>query len=270
METQTSYFSYRIKYFYVFLYCSLAIDLSASENKMTENYLMSCLKCDTLPTIIKPVKPSFPGGREALLDYLGSNMSYPEIAKKHKIEGQVLVKFMIKKDGSITDAFITRGIGGGCDEEALRVVKNMPKWNPGLNNNVPVDALFTMPLTFKLDTEPSQPTELNSSSSTEKNEYEKPTFIGGDKALFQYIGENVRYPRDALKNKIEGKVIVEFVVKKDGSIANPKIKRGIDVDCDREALRVIKYMPKWNPGTVNGEPVDTPYYMPVSFTLERP
>jgi periplasmic protein TonB len=125
-----------------------------------------------------------------------------------------------------------------------------------------------MPLSFKLDTEPSQTTESNSSTLTEKNEYEKPTFIGSDKAMFQYIGENVRYPRDAVMNKIEGRAIVEFVVKKDGSIANPKIKIGIDADCDREALRVIKYMPKWNPDTVNGEPVDTPYYIPVSFKLE--
>jgi TonB family protein len=118
------------------------MQLSASENKMVENHLTSLLERDSLPTKSKTIKPSFPGGREALLDYLSANMTYPEIAKKHKIEGQVLVKFMIQEDGSITDAFIARGIGGGCDEEALRVVRNMPKWNPGLNNNIPVDAFI--------------------------------------------------------------------------------------------------------------------------------
>jgi TonB family protein len=102
-----------------------------------------------------------------------------------------------------------------------------------------------------------------------QNEYVKPTFIGGDKELFRFLGENIIYPKKALKNKIEGRVVVEFIVKKDGSISNPKIIRSLYPECDLEALRVIKFMPNWNPGLIKGEPTDIAYTLPISFNIER-
>lgn len=96
------------------------------------------------------VDPEFPGGMEALIKYLSENIKYPEQAKKDKIQGKVYISFVVEKDGSVADAKVLRGIGGGCDEEALRVVNAMPKWTPGKMRNTPVRVQFNLPVVFKL------------------------------------------------------------------------------------------------------------------------
>ena len=96
------------------------------------------------------VDPVFPGGIEELYKYLATNITYPEQAKKEGVQGKVYVAFVVEKDGSITDAQVVRGIGGGCDEEALRVVNAMPKWTPGKQQGEAVRVHFTLPVNFKL------------------------------------------------------------------------------------------------------------------------
>lgn len=96
------------------------------------------------------VQPEFPGGMEALFKYLAENISYPEQAKKDGVQGRVFVRFIIEADGSVTGAKVLRGIGGGCDEEAMRVVEAMPKWKPGMQSGKPVRVQFNLPITFKL------------------------------------------------------------------------------------------------------------------------
>ena len=96
------------------------------------------------------VDPEFPGGMEALIKYLSENIKYPEQAKKDKIQGKVYISFVVEKDGSVAGAKVLRGIGGGCDEEALRVVNAMPKWTPGKQRNTPVRVQFNLPVVFKL------------------------------------------------------------------------------------------------------------------------
>ena len=93
---------------------------------------------------------SFPGGEEALYAYLNKNLQYPELARESNITGTVVIKFVVEKDGSITKASILREIGGGCGKEALRVVKNMPKWKPGKKEGHAVRSEFTLPVTFEL------------------------------------------------------------------------------------------------------------------------
>ena len=94
--------------------------------------------------------PEFPGGAEALYKYLVENIKYPEQAKNDGIQGRVYVTFVVEKDGSITGAKVLRGIGSGCDEEALRVVEAMPKWTPGKQLGEPVRVQFNLPIVFKL------------------------------------------------------------------------------------------------------------------------
>jgi TonB family protein len=96
--------------------------------------------------------PSYPGGDEARAKFLRENIHYPEVAMKNKIQGKVFVTFVVRADGSVTDAKVLRGIGSGCDEEALRVIKMMPKWNPGTEKGVPVNVQFNLPIKFTLDT----------------------------------------------------------------------------------------------------------------------
>ena len=96
------------------------------------------------------VDPQFPGGIEALYKYLAGNIHYPQEARDNHISGRVFVRFVVEKDGSIADAEVLRGIGGGCDEEALRVVEAMPKWKPGMQSGKPVRVQFNLPIVFQL------------------------------------------------------------------------------------------------------------------------
>lgn len=96
------------------------------------------------------VMPEFPGGDQALFDFVSKNVVYPEEAKDKEIAGRVLVSFVVEKDGSIGEVKVVQGIGGGCDEEAVRVVKAMPKWKPGKDKGKPVRVSYVMPFTFKL------------------------------------------------------------------------------------------------------------------------
>ncbi|WP_018617830.1 TonB family protein [Spirosoma luteum] len=96
-------------------------------------------------------QPEFPGGKPALGQYLRSTIRYPADAHRYSIQGNVLVEFTITADGTIDNAFIQTGIGGGCNEEALRVVRQMPKWNPGKQNGNPVATQFVLPIKFELE-----------------------------------------------------------------------------------------------------------------------
>ncbi|HNB81364.1 MAG TPA: TonB family protein [Chitinophagaceae bacterium] len=95
-----------------------------------------------------------------------------------------------------------------------------------------------------------------------------PEFPGGDKAMLQYLSTQLIYPRPALENNIQGKVICSFTVMDDGSIQDVKVMKGIGFGCDEEAVRVIKSMPKWKPGKQNGRAVNTKFTLPVHFELE--
>ncbi|MCR5191779.1 MAG: energy transducer TonB [Bacteroidales bacterium] len=94
--------------------------------------------------------PEFPNGEENMYKYLGSNIKYPKDALENGIQGTVVVKFVVEKDGTISNVKAIRKIGGGCDEEAVRVVKRMPRWKPGKQRGKPVRTEFTLPIQFKL------------------------------------------------------------------------------------------------------------------------
>lgn len=112
------------------------------------------------PEVVKPKEDEifvaveqqaeFPGGQAALMKWLSNNIRYPESAQQNDIQGRVIVKFVVEKDGSIGQATIAKGVDKDLDREAIRVVKKMPKWQPGKNNGVAVRSYFTLPVTFKL------------------------------------------------------------------------------------------------------------------------
>lgn len=106
--------------------------------------------------VVVEKSPEFPGGDDSLYAFIGRNIKYPEAAKKNKIEGRVFVTFVIEKDGQVSNAKILRDIGGGCGEEAIRVVKNMPKWKPGTQRGNPVRVQFNLPIMFQLEKSTSE------------------------------------------------------------------------------------------------------------------
>ena len=101
-------------------------------------------------TIVEQM-PSFPGGEAKLFQYLGENMKYPAMARDAGITGVVYVTFVVKEDGKIDGVRILRGVGGGCDEEAIRVVKSMPRWTPGKQRGKSVRVQYNLPIRFVLN-----------------------------------------------------------------------------------------------------------------------
>lgn len=115
--------------------------------------------------------------------------------------------------------------------------------------------------------------EIRASQISEDNNVYKDaevcaSFPGGMSALMTWLSSNVRYPEAAQKNGIQGKVVVNFIIEKDGTITQAKIVKGVDKDLDKEALRVVNKMPKWNPGTNKGLPVRSYFNLPVNFRLQ--
>lgn len=94
--------------------------------------------------------PEFPGGMDALYKYLAQNIKYPQLARDNGITGKVYVTFVVEKDGSIANPKVLRDIGGGCGQEAIRVVKSMPKWSPGKQRGKAVRVQFNLPVNFSL------------------------------------------------------------------------------------------------------------------------
>ena len=117
------------------------------------------LRMDTIEKVAEDIEifgmveemPSFPGGEVKLVEYIAKNLNYPHDAIEKGIEGRVFVGFIIDVDGSVTDVKLLRGIGGGCDEEAIRVIKSLPKWRPAKQNGVFSRVSYQIPVNFKLD-----------------------------------------------------------------------------------------------------------------------
>jgi periplasmic protein TonB len=94
--------------------------------------------------------PEFPGGQQALMKYMSSHLKYPEIAKEEGIQGKVFINFVVQEDGSLREVKVLRGVHPSLDQEAMRVVKSMPLWNPGKNNGKVCCVQYNLPVMFKL------------------------------------------------------------------------------------------------------------------------
>ena len=101
------------------------------------------------PYLVPDEPAEFPGGHQALFNYLSKNIKYPIDALEVGIEGKVHMRFVVGKDGTVRDVEVVRGIGGGCEEEAIRVLKRSPKWKPGVVDGKNVDSYFYLPVNFK-------------------------------------------------------------------------------------------------------------------------
>ncbi|KAF5038414.1 hypothetical protein DSECCO2_554550 [anaerobic digester metagenome] len=212
--------------------------------------------------------PEFPGGHVGLLDFIRENLQYPAEALQNKKQGTVFIQFVVEPDSTLTNIHVVRGLGYGCDEEALRIVEKMPKWTPGSMNgkvcrvqhNVPV--LFVLPYDTNIVTETLIP-------DVHYDYYEiievAPEFPGGTVALMKFIRKNTRYPKEAKKNNIKGTVYASFVINETGKVSNAKILKGLGYGCDEEALRIIGLMPNWIPAQTKGKPVQVEFNLPIRF-----
>jgi len=233
--------------------------------------------------------PEFPGGNSAMMKFISDTIRYPVAAQQKGIQGRVICHFVVMKDGSISDVAVVRGVDPELDAEALRVLRLMPDWKPGKHRGQAVNVRYTLPVVFKLTGNESK--VIIDGLSTNKGAHSQqitepqkkkmavtdevfivvdvqPEFPGGGSAMMKFLSENIRYPVDAMINRIQGRVICQFVVKKDGTISDVAVVRGVDPQLDAEAKRVLELMPVWEPGRQQGEAVNVQYTVPIVFRLD--
>ena len=223
-------------------------------------------------------QPMFPGGMEEMMKFLQQNIKYPIEAQEQGKQGRVIVQFVVNKDGSISNDSVVRSVDPLLDAEALRVVRSMPNWKPGKQRGKEVRVRFTLPVSFRLSggstdkaqesTKVAQTENASSRDEIFQVVEEMPEYPGGMSELMKYLSTNMRYPKEAQSKGIQGRVIVQFVVEKDGSITDAKVMKPVDPQLDAEALRVVNAMPKWTPGKQRGKAVRVRYTLPVMFHLK--
>ncbi len=217
------------------------------------------------------------GGMDAFYEFISEDLQYPEEARNNKVEGKVFVQFVVDEEGNVTNVKAVKGIGFGCDKEAVRAVKNSPKWKPGKQHGRKVKVRMVLPITFSLSPSPETSKDLLKVKVQAKpiqTNFDKPPMpSGGMKEFYnKYIIDAVQYPEEARANKVEGKVFVQFIVDETGNLTNisippdvPKIGYG----CEEEAIRVIKNSPKWKPAENEGKPVSVKMILPIIFSLDK-
>ena len=169
-------------------------------------------------------------------------------------------------------------IGGQCAQEVARLVRSMPQWEPGGVEGVgPVSTVYQLDVDFHLPKKrPEEWIEIEPVVEGPESENViftvveiDPEFPGGMEAMYKFFQDNIRYPKEAKRKNISGKVYITFVVEKDGSISNPRILRDIGGGCGAEAIRVATMMPKWTPGQQRHRSVRVQFNLPVNFELPK-
>ncbi len=224
---------------------------------------------DDVFTIVEE-QPEPYGGLDSFYEFIGEDLQYPEEARKNKVEGRVFVQFVVDEEGNVTHVKAVKGIGFGCDEEAVRAVKNSPKWKPGKQHGKKVKVRMILPINFSLSPGSKDKNKGIQAMRVKKTFDTPPEPEGGMKEYYKYIEGALRYPEEAKKNRVQGKVFVQFIVDEKGNITDVTIAPGapqMGYGLDEEAMRVIKNSNKWKPAEKEGKPVSVKMILPITFTL---
>lgn len=262
--------------------------------------LMSLLICSACCAQHVKLRPSFPGGYKALQEFIEKEKKHPDEALKKREAGAVYVVFTVDTLGNIIRPRVATSVSPSLDREALRIVRKMPKWIPAKEGNKKINMDFTVIIRFYAPPDPDEiifkldcglPKELEAPADINKIYDVVDTYPSFQGDLMTYLYNETRYPAIAEGTGAEGRAIVTFVVERDGSISHIKIARSLAsrftipiIDSmtaeyrqkakahnralqamDEEAVRVIKAMPKWNPGKYHDTVVRVSFVLPVPF-----
>lgn len=207
----------------------------------------NCLLAQDQVFLMVEEQPEFTGGNKAFAKYLRKNLKYPKKARRMGIEGKVFVEFVVNKDGSLADIEIIKGIGGGCDEEAVRVLKNSPKWIPGKQRGKSVRVKMSVPIVFRL-------TGGNEKQAKEKASFTKYVMFDEQKIKEEDIKDKVNSPKNfaymcmtkdnQLASKLYGETIKDgegltlFYTQEFGKLNKVLKKYGINIKTKEEEKRI--------------------------------
>ena len=258
-----------------FVACS---DLVGSNVAMEEASPNAASKTDVF-TVVEEM-PELIGGLKAIQ----AQLHYPKIAKEAGLEGRVIIQFVVDEQGHVVDPKVVKGLGGGLDEEALRVI-SQARFKPGKEAGKIVPVKIFIPFTFRLSdgaaaredgkrmpldpaTVPSEKERVAMAlkavpgNEPETSVDQMPALIGGLEALRVQL----KYPTIAKRAGIEGRVIIEFTVDEQGRVVDPHVLKGIGGGCDEEALRVVQQA-RFEPARKDGQPVRLKMSLPFTFKL---
>ena len=244
------------------------------------------------------ISPAWPGcdakltdcTKSRMADFIAANLQIPPDAKAQGAGGVVMMEFVIEKNGNIGEVKPLHDPGLGLGTEATSVINLMKtkkiKWTPAENDGKKVPFRYTVPVSFNLNLPAGDKTKPTAGTTDFSNQIldiaeVMPQYAGCEAAVndsidctflkvVSHIKANLKYPEEAQKNKVQGQVVVEFVIDTNGAVINPVIKKGIGSGCDEEALRVVSLMPAWIPGKQDGQNVKVRMILPVVFQISKP
>ena len=244
------------------------------------NRAVSKLDGDNIFTIVEdPAMPE--GGYKAFYAFISDYLQYPVQAREKGVEGKVFVQFIINEEGYLTNVEAVKGIGAGCDKEAVHVVAASPKWKPARQRGQAVKQRIVLPITFKLNDGLEQNENNKGSEQSFRRETKYPNKegiytivedpampLGGYKEFYRQVAFGLRYPKQARAAGTQGRVYVQFVVNEEGRLTEAKTVKGIGGGCDEEAVRVVSSSPKWKPPVHGGKAVKQRIVLPITFKID--
>lgn len=202
------------------------------------------------------IPPEFIGGAEALNKLLYEHIKYPRTALKMGIGGKVVVQYIVDSSGRVRDISIVESVHEDIDAEAMRVIAlTSGKWKPGWQDGRRVSVQFRLPITFTPGGVVFEDVE------------KEPVYPGGENALDRHIYKTLRYPKKAIKDGIEGTVIMRFKIDANGKVSEITVNKGLRGDVDNEALRIVSKLRDWEPAKQNGQNVAVTFLLPIRFTI---
>lgn len=207
--------------------------------------------------------PTFPGGGlPAFREWVTSRVKYPTEAISRKAEGWVTVNFTINTDGSVSNIVSVLPGNSLLSDEVIKVIKSSPNWEPAKNKDTGRPFSSSISLKFSL------PDNIIKDAPYDVVE-EMPIYPGGEDELLNFIKNNTKYPEKAKTEKIEGKVIVKFIVTTEGNSEGLSVLKGVHPLLDAEAIRVVHSLKGWKPAIQDGKSVNAWYMVPVNFAIPQ-
>jgi TonB family protein len=196
----------------------------------------------------------------AFQEWVAAKVKYPVAAMARKIEGWVSVNYTVNMNGSIGNIATVLPVNSILSDEVIRVIKSSPKWDLPKNKDTGKPFNSSVTLKFKL------PDKIIKEAPNDFVE-EMPIYPGGEVGLLSFFKNNTKYPEKAKAEKIEGNVIIRFIVSTDGNSEGISVLKGVHPLLDAEAIRVVSLLKGWKPGMHDGKPVNTWYMVPVNFAI---
>ncbi|SFW60322.1 TonB family protein [Chitinophaga sancti] len=221
-----------------------------------------------VPMLEEP-QPAFPGGELALKQFLQQHVHYPQAAINKKEEGYVVVRFTVDVQGNVKHPHIIPGYRHQylLEKEALRVVRKMPKWIPAKRFKKLVAVDFYLPISFSLSASLSA-ADLSGKESCILPVEPTAEYPGGSEAMEDFFKKNSRYALDPGTRNMRDRIFVQFTVDERGIVRNPAIIRpGKHPVLEKEAIRLVRLMPRWKPCLQGGKLVAVQWNLPLNFYL---